>query len=76
MSVKIKDSSELDYEMAMRAAERIVKICQDADFTPPEAMDLHLEKIRQICTCIDSIADGLRLRPGGRFIDRCSKETA
>jgi hypothetical protein len=58
---QIKNATEIDYAMAQKAAERIVKICQDSAFTPPEAMDLHLMKLGEICKCIDVIADGLRL---------------
>ncbi len=58
---KIKDATELDYAKTQRAAERIVKICQEAFFAPPEAMDLHLIKIEEISVCIDAIVDSLRL---------------
>lgn len=63
---KIKSATELDYATAQKAAERIVKICREAGFAPPEALDIHLGKIDEICLCIDAIADGLRLIKKGQ----------
>lgn len=61
---KIESATEFDWAMAKRAAERIVKICNDIGFVPPEALDIHQERIQEVCQCIDAIADGLRLRAG------------
>ena len=58
---KIENATELDYAGAEAAAERIVRICQDARYVPPEAMDMHVGKLRQICACIETIAGSLRL---------------
>lgn len=62
--MKIKSGSELDWEMARKAAEHIVKLCKDSGFTPPEAVDIHIERVGQICVAMDSIVDALKLRHG------------
>lgn len=58
----ISSAAELDWEMAKKAAADILKICSEAGFTAPEAIDLHLMKIDRICVAIDAIADALKLR--------------
>jgi hypothetical protein len=62
--MKIKSGSELDWEMALKAAEHILEVCRDAGFTPPEAVDLHIEKVTEICVAMDAIVDALKLRHG------------
>lgn len=58
---KIKSGAELDYDMARKAAERIVALCKEAFFLPPEDVPAHLNNIEEVCTCFQAIADGLRL---------------
>ncbi len=58
---KIRDATELDYARAQAAAERIVNICDGAHYVAPEAMGMHMVKLRQICECVDVIVGSLRL---------------
>lgn len=57
--MKLFDTAQLDYTMALAAAKSIVRICEDAGFTSPEALDLHQIKIRRICEAMDIIAKSL-----------------
>ena len=62
--MKITSGSELDWDMALKAAKAIVKQCEDAAWAPPEAVDVHIERVRQVCGAMDSIVDALKLRHG------------
>lgn len=65
--MKIKSAKELDWRMALKAGQDIVKQCEDAFYAPPEAVDLHLHRIRHVCAAMDALADALRLqRAGGK----------
>lgn len=67
----LTDSTQLDWTAALAAArsiaaqtsgpardaaERIVRSCESAGYTPPEALDIHVQRVRSICTELDEIA--------------------
>lgn len=58
----IKDGRDLDWDMARKAAEAILKQCNDAAYCPPEAMDIHIMRVDYVCQAMDAIADALKLR--------------
>ena len=60
----IKSGAELDWQMARKAALDIVKQCDDAGFTPPEATDVHLIRLNRVCAAMNAIQDALKLRRG------------
>jgi hypothetical protein len=62
--MKIKSGSALDWEMAKKAAEHIVKMCEDAFYVPPEAVGQHTAYVAKVCGAMDSIVDALKLRHG------------
>lgn len=62
--MKIKSGNDLDWEQAKKAAQAIIKQCDDAGFTPPEATDIHIERVSAVCIAMDAIVDALRLRTG------------
>jgi hypothetical protein len=60
--MKIKSGSELDWRMALMAAQDIVKQCEDAQYTPPEAVTQHTMRVKRVCTALNSIVDALKLQ--------------
>lgn len=67
MSRKVlSDARQLDWAAAKKAAERIARICEDARFTAPEALDVHRGKVALVCEQLDAIVKALRITaPGG-----------
>lgn len=59
----LTDARELEWSTAKTAAERIIRICQDAGFTAPEAIDLLRGKVQLVCMEIDQIVAALRIMP-------------
>ncbi len=58
----ITDAHAFDWTRAKDAAAKIVKLCEDAWFSPPEALDLHQHRASRVCAEIDEIAAALRLQ--------------
>lgn len=63
-SPPIRSGADLDWQMALNAAEVIVKQCSNAFFAPPEATDIHIMRVYNVCKAMDAIVDALRLRRG------------
>jgi hypothetical protein len=61
----IASGKELDWRMAEKAAEEILKQCRDSFFCPPEATDIHLYRIQRVCSAMNAIVDALRLKQHG-----------
>jgi hypothetical protein len=58
----VRSGAELDWEMTRKAALDIIKQCDDAGFTPPEALDVHMMRIARVCVAMNAITDALKLR--------------
>lgn len=63
-SLVITSGRELDWATVEKAAKAILKEAQDSGFTPPESVDIHLVRMRRVCTAMDAIVDALKLRKG------------
>lgn len=61
MKLEISNGTELDWAMVEKAAQSILKQASDAWYHPPEAVDLHLARVKTVIEAIDSIADALKL---------------
>ncbi len=60
---KLSDSRQLDWASALRAADRIVKLCRDSGCIAPEDLTRHREQIQAVCTQIDKITSALLITP-------------
>ena len=56
---KLSDARQLDWTRARSAALQIVKLCNDAGFIAPEALDTHRASIVLVCDQLDKIAIAL-----------------
>lgn len=64
---KLADARQLDWEAARTAAQRILRICDDAFFVAPEALDVFQGKIALVCEQMNAIVKALCIRgPGQR----------
>lgn len=61
--MKLTDSRQLDWGAAKRAAQSILKACDDAAYTAPEALYAHREHIVKVCSAMDEIAKALCITP-------------
>jgi hypothetical protein len=62
--MKIKSGNELDWEMALKAAQDLVKQCEAAFYAPPEAVSSHFVHVNRVCVAMDAIVDALKLQHG------------
>lgn len=62
---KLTDFKDLDYARVKKAALRIAKSCDDANFIAPEALDVHRDNIRAVCRELQEICDALLITPPG-----------
>lgn len=56
-------STQLNWAAALQAAQLIVRICNDAGFIAPEALDVLRANIAVICSQMDVIARSLLITP-------------
>lgn len=61
----IADARDLDWAAAKAAAERVIRICEDAGFTAPEALDILRGKVQLVCMEMDQIVAALHITPPG-----------
>lgn len=64
-TAKLTDTAQLDWTSARAAAQRIVRICDDAGYTAPEAVDLHCAKVVEVTDRMNDIARNLLIKPPG-----------
>lgn len=69
---KLADARDLDWPAAKLAAQRIIRICEDAGFTAPEALDVLQGKIALVCVELNGIAAALLITPGSGILRRPS----
>ena len=63
MVKKISDARELDWDAAKAAALEIVRVCQEAGFTAPEALDYLCSKVVLVCEQLNVIVAALKITP-------------
>ncbi len=56
---KLSDARQLDWTRAKAAAQQIVKVCGDAGYIAPEALDVQRAGIARVCQQLDEIVDAL-----------------
>lgn len=69
MTAKLTSTAQLDWTAARAAAQRIVRICDDAGFTAPEAVDLHLAKVVEVTERMNDVARNLLIKPPGATLE-------
>lgn len=62
LQLKNGDVVDIDFDQACAAADRIVKVCRDMGFVPPEASDVVAMRLRQIAMLMDGIATSLHMK--------------
>ena len=62
----LTDARDLDWQTAKEQAQRIIRVCDDAGFTAPEALDVFRGKIQQVAESMNAIARALLMTGGSR----------
>jgi hypothetical protein len=57
--------TDIDWAGAKEAAQRIIKRCDDAPFTAPEATAIIQRNIQAVCIELDIIVRALKITPPG-----------
>lgn len=65
VTCKLADARQLDWEATRAAAQRILRICDDAVFVAPEALDILQSKIALVCEQMNDIVAALCIRAPG-----------
>lgn len=61
----LTDARQLNWTAAREAAQRIIKRCDDAGFTAPEALGVIRTQLAAVATDMNVIAEALLLRKPG-----------
>lgn len=60
---KLSDGIQLNWGAALRAAERIVKLCRDTGYTAPEDLQRHRDQIKEVCVQLNKLTAALLITP-------------